>query len=70
MATTEPKLEKKIVDLLNQRPQSVSNLARELNVRRDFLSGYLESLKDRGKLQMFRVGKAYVYQLVRRRKNE
>jgi predicted transcriptional regulator len=57
------KVEQDILRILKQRPISVSELARKLNVRRDFLAGYLESMRDRGKLSLISVGKAHVYQI-------
>jgi len=45
----------------------VSQLSKKLNVRRDFLSGYLESMRDRGLLELVKVGRANVY-IVKERK--
>ncbi|MEE9323342.1 MAG: helix-turn-helix domain-containing protein [Candidatus Aenigmarchaeota archaeon] len=53
--------EEKIVTLLKREPQSVSQLAKKLNMRRDFLAGYLESMKDRGLLRLIKIGKSHVY---------
>ena len=65
----ESKMENEVIKLLSERPISVSQLARQLNVRRDFLTGYLESMRDRGKLRVISVGKAHVY-MIRGRRNE
>lgn len=59
--------EKDIIKLLKVRPYSVSQLATKLNMRRDFLTGYLESMKDRGMLKLIKVGKANVYQVSEKR---
>jgi biotin operon repressor len=59
------KTEKEILRMLKERPISVSELAKKLDTRRDFLAGYLESMRDRGKLRMIKVGKANVYQVIR-----
>jgi len=40
---------------------SVSELARRLNVRREYLGGYLEALRDSGRLERIMVGRSYVY---------
>ena len=56
-------LESKIIELLKERLMSVSELASILKVRRDFLAGYLEALKDQNKLEMVKVGKAHVYRV-------
>jgi len=54
-------LEENCLKLLKAKPLSVSELAKKLNVRRDFLTGYLESMKDRGMLELVKVGRANVY---------
>jgi len=54
-------LEKKILDLLSTRLLSVSQIAKELGIRRDVATGYLEALKNQGKLEFHKVGKANVY---------
>jgi predicted transcriptional regulator len=55
-------LDASIMKLVSERPMSVSQLAKELNLRRDFLAGYLEALKTQGKLKKIEVGRSYVYQ--------
>ena len=54
-------LEQKIIAMLKKEPQSVSELARKLDMRRDFLAGYLESMKDRTLLRLVTIGKSHVY---------
>ncbi|MBN2042450.1 MAG: hypothetical protein JW754_01440 [Candidatus Aenigmarchaeota archaeon] len=54
-------LEQKIIAMLVKEPQSVSELARKLDMRRDFLAGYLESMKDRMLLRLITIGKSHVY---------
>lgn len=54
-------LDEKIIEILKKRPMSVSQLARELNLRRDFLSGYMESMRAKGVLNLVKVGRSYVY---------
>jgi predicted transcriptional regulator len=61
MKTSLHSFEQKIIDLLKKDPQSVSQLAKKLNMRRDFLAGYLESMKDRGLLRLVKIGKSHVY---------
>jgi len=60
--------EKKILDLLSNKLLSVSQIAKELGVRRDIITGYLEALKNQGKLEFHKVGKSNVYTLSRLRK--
>lgn len=49
---------------------STSQLARELGMRRDIIAGYLEALKNQGKLDFFKVGRSHVYTTSERRKSE
>jgi predicted transcriptional regulator len=54
-------LDERIIESLKKRPMSISQLARELANRREFLSGYLESMRARGMLELVKVGRSYVY---------
>ncbi len=54
-------LDERIIESLRKRPMSISQLARELANRREFLSGYLESMRARGILELVKVGRSYVY---------
>lgn len=56
-------LEDEIMEELSKELMSVSELADRLDVRRDFLAGYLECLKDHDKLEKMEVGKAHVYRV-------
>ena len=58
---TSNDFEKKILELLSTKLLSVSQIAKELGVRRDVVAGYLEALKNQGKLEFHRVGRANVY---------
>jgi len=60
--------EKKVIDLLSSKLLSVSQIAKELGVRRDIITGYLEALKNQGKLEFHKVGKSNVYTLSRSKK--
>lgn len=53
--------EKKILSLLENNLFSTSQLAKELDMRRDVVVGYLEALRDQGKVEKIRVGRADVY---------
>jgi predicted transcriptional regulator len=53
--------EKKILDLLSKKLMSTSQVARELGMRRDVTAGYLEALKNQGKLNFCKVGRSHVY---------
>lgn len=63
---TSEDFEKRVIKLLSNRLMSVSQIARELNVRRDIATGYLEALKNQGKLEFHKVGKSNVYTIARR----
>lgn len=54
---TTDDFEKKIMELLSSKLLSVSQIAKELGVRRDIVTGYLEALKNQGKLEFHKVGK-------------
>lgn len=61
MVAAERDLESRIMDLLRTRLMSVSQIAKELKIRRDFTTGYLEALKNQGKLELHKIGKSNVY---------
>lgn len=54
-------IEKLVMNLIKERPMSVSQLAKELGLRRDFLAGYLESMRERRMLKLVKIGRANVY---------
>jgi cell division ATPase MinD len=61
----EANLETKILDLLNKNLMSVSQVANALGIRKDIAAGYLETLKQQGKLKLFVVGKSNIYTVPR-----
>jgi len=61
MVTTPGNLEKRILDLLETRLLSVSQIAKELKINRAVASGYLEALRNQGKLEFYKVGRSNVY---------
>jgi predicted transcriptional regulator len=63
-------LEKRILSLLGKKIMSTSQLARELGMRRDVAAGYLEALKNQGKLNFFKVGRSHVYTTSEEWKND
>ena len=58
---TENDLEKKILNLLSKELLSVSQISKKLGLRRDVATGYLEALKNQGKLEFHKVGRSNVY---------
>jgi transposase len=58
---TSNDFEKRILDLLSAKLLSVSQIAKMLGVRRDVICGYLEALKNQGKLEFHKVGRSNVY---------
>jgi predicted transcriptional regulator len=58
---TSNDFEKKILDLLSKDLLSVSQIAKKLGVRRDVVAGYLEALKNQGKLEFHKVGRSNIY---------
>lgn len=67
---TSNDLEKKIMSLLKKELLSVSQIAKKLDIRRDVAAGYLEALKNQGKLDFHKVGRSNVYTVSRRVKDE
>ena len=65
---TSSDFEKRIIGMLSENLMSVSQIAKELKVRRDLATGYLEALKNQGKLEFHKVGKSNVYTLPGRMK--
>ncbi|MEA3230013.1 MAG: hypothetical protein U9P44_03785 [archaeon] len=65
MPTIDTNIEPKIITKLLKKPYSVSQLAKELTVRREFLAGFLEAMRIAGKLEMINVGRAKVYRPVK-----
>ena len=52
----------KIVKLLEEQPgQSVKEIAKQMDVNRTFLSGYLSALEDQGYVRSRKIGPAKVY---------
>jgi predicted transcriptional regulator len=58
---TGKEIEEKILRILSKSVLSTSKLAKEIGVSRYILAGYLEALKNQGKLEFYRVGKSNVY---------
>ena len=56
--------EKKILTMLGEELLSTSEIAKRLNMRREIVAGYLEALKDQGKLEKTTVGRSHVYRPV------
>jgi predicted transcriptional regulator len=54
-------LKKKILKMLKADPKSISELSRELNLRRDFVSGFLTEMEDKGQIKSVYVGRSKVY---------
>jgi predicted transcriptional regulator len=65
---TSSDFEKRILNLISDKLLSVSQIAKELGVRRDIVTGYLEALKNQGKLEFHKVGKSNVYTVSRLKK--
>lgn len=57
----ESVVEKKILAMLGQELLSTSAIAKRINMRREVVVGYLEALKDQGKLEKITVGRYHLY---------
>ena len=64
-ALTTKDVEERIIQILSKRIISTSQLSKELKLKRYMLAGYLEAMKNQGKLQFHKVGKSNVYTVVR-----
>lgn len=54
-------IEEKILKTLSKDLMSTSELARELGLKRYVLIGYLEAMKNQGKLDFHKVGRSNIY---------
>lgn len=54
-------VEKRLLDLLSEEILSTSEVARKLNMRREVTVGFLEALREQGKLKRTKVGRSIVY---------
>ena len=70
MSNRENDLEKRILDLLSKKLMSISQVSKELGMRRDVTAGYLQALRNQGKLNFSKVGKSHVYTTSEGWKNE
>ncbi len=61
-------VEKRILNLLSKQIMSTSQVAKEINMRRELTAGYLEALMHQGKLEKTIVGKSNVYRTVATRR--
>lgn len=61
MTLTPHDTEKRILNLLKTRILSVSQVAKELDIGRGIAAGYMEALRNQGKLDFHRVGRSNVY---------
>lgn len=57
--------ESRIMQKLDEKPYSVSQLAKDLKLRREFLTGFLEAMRIAGKLEVIDVGRAKVYRPIK-----
>lgn len=65
MSTIGSNTESKIMAKLKDKPYSVSQLAKDLKLRREFLTGFLEAMRISEKLEVVDVGRAKVYRPVK-----
>ena len=65
---TPDNLENRIIALLEKKLLSVSQIAKELKINRVVAGGYMEALRNQGKLELYKVGRSNVYIIARGRK--
>jgi len=68
--TKKNDFERRILDLLGRKLMSISQVAKELGMRKDVAAGYLQALRNQGKLNFFKVGRSHVYTTSERWKND
>jgi DNA-binding transcriptional ArsR family regulator len=61
MSGTSGDIKRKILKTLREEPMSVSELSRRLKMRRDFITGYLEAMRNSGEVKVVKVGRSKVY---------
>jgi len=61
MAIPSTGVKAKILATLRKKPMSVSELSRRMKMRREFVSGYLEAMRNEGKIEVVTVGRSKVY---------
>ena len=66
MSLVKNVVEKRLLDLLSEEILSTSEVARKLNMRREVTVGYLEALRDQGKVKKTKVGRSNVYMTVKK----
>ena len=54
-------IKRRIITTLSEKPMSLSELSRKLKMRRDFITGYLESMRHEGEVGVVKVGRSKVY---------
>ncbi len=52
----------RIISILQKKPISLSELSRQTKLRREFLTGFLEAMRQEGKVDVVTVGRSKVYQ--------
>ena len=57
--------ETRIMTKLKEKPYSVSQLAKDMKLRREFLTGFLEAMRISKKLEVIDVGRAKVYRPIK-----
>jgi len=60
---TEPSVDvkKRILASLKKKPMSLSELSRQLKMRREFITGYLEAMRHEDEVEVIAVGRSKVY---------
>jgi len=51
----------RIISILHKKPMSLSELSRQTNLRREFLTGFLEAMRHEDKVDVVTVGRSKVY---------
>jgi len=61
MSDISTDFKRRIIATLKGNPMSLSELSRKLKVRREFVSGYLEAMRQAGEVEVATIGRSKVY---------
>jgi predicted ArsR family transcriptional regulator len=61
MSEVPADFKRRVVATLKGNPMSLSELSRKLKLRRDFVSGYLEAMRQEGDVEVATIGRSKVY---------
>ena len=61
MAEASVGVKSRILAILKKKPMSLSELSRQMKMRREFITGYLEAMRGEDEVEVVTVGRSKVY---------